>query len=86
MERLFFGILKLINPHIGIVGISGSGKSYFIKKFSTRAALVWRSNAIIIDWVGEYNKWVKQAGGLVIDLGKEKLNSFDLVGLKKVTG
>lgn len=80
---VFWDFKKLINPHIGIVGISGSGKSYFIKSFLTRAALVWRSNEIIIDWVGEYNKWVKQAGGLVIDLGKEKLNLLDLVGLKK---
>jgi len=75
---LFWDPRKLINPHIGIVGISGSGKSYLVKTFLTRASLIWNSNAIIIDWVGEYSKWVKQAGGTVISLGKEKLNLLDL--------
>ena len=44
---------------------------------------MWDSNAIILDWVGEYVKWVKQAGGTVINLGMEKLNLLDLAGLTK---
>lgn len=80
---VFWDPKKLINPHIAIVGITGSGKSYLVKSFLTRASMIWDSNAIILDWVGEYNKWVKQAGGRVINLGKEKLNLLDLVGLKK---
>ena len=63
---VFWDYKKLINPHIAIVGITGSGKSYLTKSFLTRASLLWDSNAIILDWVGEYNKWVKQAGGKVI--------------------
>ena len=69
---------KLINPHMGIIGITGSGKSYFLKSFLTRASIVWNSNVIILDWVGEYSTWVKQAGGKVLDLSKEKMNIFDL--------
>ena len=80
---VYWNFKKLINPHIGIVGITGSGKSYLVKTFLTRASLNWESNAIILDWVGEYNSWVKQAGGKVINLGKEKLNLMDLVGLPK---
>jgi len=80
---VYWNYKKMINPHIGIVGITGSGKSYLVKTFLTRASLIWNSNAIILDWVGEYNTWVKQAGGKVIDLGKEKLNLMDLVGLPK---
>ena len=80
---VFWDPKKLINPHVAIVGITGSGKSYLTKSFLTRASMIWNSNAIILDWVGEYNKWVKQAGGKVINLGKEKLNLLDLVGLKK---
>ncbi len=80
---VFWDPQKLINPHIAIVGITGSGKSYLTKSFLTRASMIWNSNAITLDWVGEYNKWVKQAGGLVINLGKEKLNLLDLVGQKK---
>lgn len=77
---VFWDNRKLINPHMAVVGITGSGKSYLVKTFLTRAAINWNSNAIILDWVGEYDKWVKQAGGRVIDLGKERLNLLDLVG------
>ncbi|MEK6979209.1 MAG: ATP-binding protein [Candidatus Micrarchaeota archaeon] len=80
---VFWDFRKLINPHISIVGITGSGKSYLVKSFLTRASLLWDSNAIILDWVGEYVKWVKQAGGTVINLGMEKLNLLDLAGLTK---
>ncbi len=78
---VFWDYKKLINSHIAIVGITGSGKSYLVKTFLTRAALIWNSNAIILDWTGEYNKWVRQAGGTVISLGKESLNLLDLAGL-----
>ncbi|MBI2079186.1 ATP-binding protein [Candidatus Micrarchaeota archaeon] len=80
---VFWDFKRLINPHVSIVGITGSGKSYLVKTFLTRASLIWNSNAIIIDWVGEYENWVKQAGGKVIKLGKEKLNLLDLVGVQK---
>ena len=73
----------LTNPHIAIVGITGSGKSYFIKTFLVRASFVWGTNAIIIDWAGEYKDWVMQSGGKVIALGKGSyLNLLDLGGMK----
>jgi len=80
---VFWDPSKLINPHLAIIGITGSGKSYTVKTFLTRASLIWNTNAVILDWVGEYNKWVRQAGGRVIDLAKERLNILDLVGLPK---
>ncbi|NYZ77151.1 ATP-binding protein [Candidatus Micrarchaeota archaeon] len=80
---VFWDPSKLINPHISIIGITGSGKSYTVKTFLTRASLIWNSNAIILDWVGEYDKWVRQAGGRVINLARERLNILDLVGLPK---
>ncbi len=80
---VFWDPNKLINPHIAIMGITGSGKSYTVKTFLTRASLIWNTNAIILDWVGEYENWVKQAGGRVINLAKERLNILDLVGLPK---
>ena len=74
---------RITNPHICAVGITGSGKSYFVKTFLTRAALVWGTNAFIIDWAGEYKEWVKQAGGKVIALGKGAyINLLDLGGMK----
>lgn len=73
----------LTNPHICIVGITGAGKSYFVKTFLSRAAFVWGSNAIIIDWAGEYRAWVKQTGGRIIALGKgDFINLMDLGGMK----
>lgn len=72
---------KLTNPHIAIVGVTGAGKSYLVKTFLTRAALIWRTNALIIDWAGEYVDWVEQAGGKVVELGgKNTLNLMDLGG------
>jgi hypothetical protein len=74
---------KTTNPHICIVGITGSGKSYFVKTFLTRASYVWGTNAFIIDWAGEYKDWVKQTGGKVISLGKgSAINLLDTAGMK----
>ncbi|MBS3069857.1 ATP-binding protein [Candidatus Micrarchaeota archaeon] len=74
---------RATNPHVCVVGISGSGKSYFVKTFITRASFVWNTNSLIIDWAGEYREWVKQAGGKIISLGKGSyLNLLDLGGMK----
>ena len=74
---------KITNPHICVVGITGAGKSYFVKTFLTRASYIWGTNAFIIDWAGEYKDWVKQAGGKVISLGKgSSINLLDLAGMK----
>lgn len=79
----YWSYKPVANPHIAVVGITGSGKSYFIKTFLTRASFVWNSNALIIDWAGEYKDWVKQTGGKIISLGKGAyLNLLDLGGMK----
>jgi DNA helicase HerA-like ATPase len=74
---------NLSNPHISIAGITGSGKSYFIKTLLIRASYIWNSNAIIIDWAGEYKPWVAQSSGVIISLGKgDYINVMDLSGMK----
>ncbi|OIO21803.1 hypothetical protein AUJ17_01325 [Candidatus Micrarchaeota archaeon CG1_02_47_40] len=74
---------RITNPHICVVGITGAGKSYFVKTFLTRASFVWGTNAFIIDWAGEYKEWVKQTGGQVISLGKGSyINLLDTGGMK----
>jgi len=61
-----------------VVGMSGSGKSYLVKTMLTRASFVWGSNAIILDWAGEYGPWVEATGGQVIRLGIDgTLNLLD---------
>ncbi len=73
----------LTNPHIAIVGISGSGKSVLVKTFLLRASYIWNTNAIIIDWAGEYKDWVNTSGGTVISLAQgDFLNIMDLSGMK----
>jgi hypothetical protein len=94
-NSIFIGITKifntpfswtfdnLTNPHIAVVGITGAGKSFFVKTFLLRANLIWGTNAIIIDWAGEYRSWVNQSGGKIISLGKgDYINIMDLSGMK----
>ncbi len=96
-SSIFIGVTKLFhvpftwtfasltNPHLAVVGITGAGKSFFVKTFLIRASYVWNTNAIIIDWAGEYKAWVKQSGGTVVSLGKgDYINIMDLSGMKPV--
>ena len=76
----FWNPKKLVNPHICICGITGSGKSYLIKSFITRARLIFGARALILDWAGEYSEWVRLAGGKVVSFGKDGLNLLDLGG------
>ncbi len=79
----YWTYMRTTNPHIAVVGISGSGKSYFIKTFLLRASYIWGANAFIIDWAGEYKEWVKQSGGKVLSMGKGAyLNLLDLGGMR----
>ena len=76
---------NLANPHMLICGVTGCGKSYTVKSFLTRASLVWGTNALILDWAGEYGEWVKQAGGKVVALGRGSyINLLDLGGMKPI--
>ena len=76
---------QLTNPHVSVVGITGAGKSFFVKTFLTRASYVWNTSAVIIDWAGEYLAWVKQSGGTTISFSKgDYLNLMDLSGMKPI--
>ncbi|MEW6329727.1 MAG: ATP-binding protein, partial [Candidatus Micrarchaeota archaeon] len=76
---------NLANPHMLICGVTGCGKSYTVKSFLTRAALVWGTNALILDWAGEYGEWVEQANGKVVALGRGSyINLLDLGGMKPI--
>ncbi len=79
-QPFFWNPKFLINPHVAVVGITGSGKSYLVKTVITRASLMWGANALILDWTGEYRTWVEHVGGTVIDVGKESINILDREG------
>ncbi|MGC8567817.1 MAG: ATP-binding protein [Candidatus Micrarchaeia archaeon] len=77
--------MNLTNPHIAVVGITGAGKSYFVKTFLIRASYIWNTNAVIIDWAGEYKAWVRQSGGTIVSLGKgDSINIMDVAGMKPI--
>lgn len=76
----FWNPKKLVNPHICVVGITGSGKSYFVKTFITRASIAYGSSALILDWAGEYSDWVRSAGGRVVSFWEGGINLLDLGG------
>ncbi len=78
-----WSFMNLANPHIAVVGITGSGKSFFVKSFLRRASYIWNTNAIIVDFAGEYKRWVEQTRGKVVSLAKgDYLNLLDLSNMK----
>jgi hypothetical protein len=97
LESIYIGTTKIFkvpftwsftnitNPHIAVVGITGAGKSYFVKTLLVRANYIWDTNAIIIDFAGEYKAWVEQSGGTVVSLGKgDYINLLDLSIMKPI--
>lgn len=76
---------KLINKNIAILGMSGSGKSYFLKSFIIRSNLQRGSSILIIDWNNEYSETVAFLGGKTLTLGTNfRINIFDLYELENV--
>ncbi|MEM0148003.1 MAG: ATP-binding protein [Candidatus Micrarchaeaceae archaeon] len=43
-----------VNPHIMILGMTGSGKTYLMKTLALRTLIYTNNNISIIDWNGEY--------------------------------
>jgi hypothetical protein len=56
---------QLLNPHIAVVGMTGSGKSYLLKSIIIRAGVLLGKRIIILDWNGEYSAIIKLVGGTV---------------------
>jgi hypothetical protein len=69
----------LINPHMIILGMSGSGKTYFLKSFIIRSSMYNANRVLILDWNGEYNDAVSFLGGKILTLGADaRVNLFEL--------
>ncbi|MEM4072265.1 MAG: type IV secretory system conjugative DNA transfer family protein [Candidatus Micrarchaeaceae archaeon] len=48
---------SLLNPHVFIFGVTGSGKSYMMKSLALKLAVIAHTNVVIIDFTGEYEKF-----------------------------
>lgn len=78
----FLDLNNTINRNIAVLGMSGSGKSYFMKSFIIRSNLERSSSVLIIDWNNEYSDVVKFLGGRTLTLGLDmKINVFEIYDL-----
>ena len=80
---------NLLNQSMMLLGIPGSGKSFFAKLLIIATALSTQDDIIILDPEGEYSPLVKALGGSVIRFavgGTDWLNAMDmrLSGLRMV--
>ena len=72
---------NLLNQSMMLLGIPGSGKSFFAKLLIISIALSSRDDIIILDPEGEYTPLVKALGGSVIRFavgGTDWLNAMDM--------
>ncbi|MEM3841143.1 MAG: DUF87 domain-containing protein [Candidatus Micrarchaeaceae archaeon] len=54
------------NPHVAIVGMTGSGKTHLIKTIVACTSIIGSESQSIIDWSGEYTDLSEELGGLVV--------------------
>ncbi|MGC8648748.1 MAG: ATP-binding protein [Candidatus Micrarchaeia archaeon] len=75
---------ELMNPHIAVIGTTGSGKSYFLKNYILRSFNANIKNIFIIDWNDEYSEIINVMYGNVIYINsKNKINVFEIFKNKK---
>lgn len=70
------------NPHVIIIGSSGSGKTQTLRAFIVRNSLAHKVPFLIIDWNGEQEEWSKEVGATLWKVPKNmKINPFALRGM-----
>lgn len=60
---VFLDQSNLVNPHIAVLGMTGSGKTYLLNSLIAHAPLYLDCDVTVFDWNGEYAKTVLDAGG-----------------------
>lgn len=68
---IYIDLERFINPHISIIGTTGSGKTHLTKNIIVGHRLKMGYNIIIIDWSGEYNKIVEFINGNIYVIRNE---------------
>jgi DNA helicase HerA-like ATPase len=91
----FLNFEPLMNPHIFICGVTGSGKTYLMKSLMLRLSVVMDSLVIVIDFTGEYKSFVELVGlhsraiedlPGAIEKRARGIVHFDLGGIKQEGG
>ncbi len=75
---------ELLNPHMAVLGMTGSGKSYFLKNYLIRSRLVNESGILILDWNGEYDELVRFLDGRVVDASGDAILNINPEHLNSV--
>ena len=63
----FLDARRLLNPHIAVLGMSGAGKTYFLKSMIARNVLCCNTSVLVLDWNGEYSDVVSFLDGTLLD-------------------
>ncbi len=63
-QPVFLNTDALVNPHISIVGMTGSGKTFLLRSLVSRYCIYAEHNIIVIDWNGEYSQAMLLYGGI----------------------
>jgi DNA helicase HerA-like ATPase len=70
---------SLLNPHMAIIGMSGSGKSYMLKSFVAKSVVHNGARMLTIDWNDEYREFIEFLSGRILSFGKDfKINVMDV--------
>ncbi len=76
----FLDISALTSPHIAVIGMTGSGKTFMLKNFIIRNSIYSEPDMLILDFNGEYRSAVQDIGGRIFRLGKDfKINLFEFL-------
>ncbi|MCL5106337.1 MAG: ATP-binding protein, partial [Candidatus Marsarchaeota archaeon] len=76
----FLDVSVLTSPHIAVIGMTGSGKTFMLKNFIIRNSVYSEPDMLILDFNGEYRSVVQGIGGRIFRLGKDfKINLFEFL-------
>ncbi|MCL4389402.1 DUF87 domain-containing protein [Candidatus Marsarchaeota archaeon] len=64
----FLNTNRLVNPHISIVGMTGSGKTYLLKSIIVRFCRNNKFDLFLLDWTSEYSDVMRYIGGKIVTL------------------
>mgnify|MGYP000100091424 CR=1 FL=1 len=79
--QVYWNFDDLMNGHVAILGMSGSGKSFLQKQFLIR---LWKStagemNILVIDPENEYESWIRELGGRYFRIGENSASRLNIL-------